>query len=119
MEIVRAFTFDAAHKLTKVPPSHKCSNLHGHTFKVELHLRGPMDDKFDWIIDFGEIKQKFEPLLDQLDHHYLNDIPGLENPTSENIARWIWNQLKKDLEFLQKIVVYESPHCAATYEGEE
>ena len=119
MEIFRAFTFDAAHKLTKVPPSHKCSNLHGHTFKVELHLKGSMDENYDWIIDFGEIKEKFKPLLERLDHHYLNEIPGLENPTSENIARWIWKHFKKDLESLERIVVYESPNSAASYEGVE
>lgn len=119
MELFKAFTFDAAHKLTKVPASHKCHNLHGHTFKVELYIKGPMDDDYDWIIDFGEIKDKFKPILERLDHHYLNEIPGLENPTSENIARWIWEHLKKDLEFLEKIVVYETPNSAAAYEGVE
>jgi 6-pyruvoyltetrahydropterin/6-carboxytetrahydropterin synthase len=118
LQIFKSMTFDAAHRLPNVPEGHKCSRLHGHTFKVELYVSGPMDEKRGWVIDFTDIKSIFQPLIDQLDHNYLNDIPGLENPTSENIARWIWKHLKSDLPMLNKVIVYESPTSAAVYEGE-
>src|SRR5437588_730400 len=89
MEIFKEFTFEAAHRLPHVPEGHKCARLHGHSFRVALHLTGPVEPESGWLMDFGEIKERFQPLYNQLDHHYLNEIEGLENPTSENIARWI------------------------------
>ena len=93
MEIFREFTFEAAHRLPHVPDGHKCARLHGHSYRVEIHVHGPVGEDTGWVMDFQEIKDAFAPLHDQLDHHYLNEIAGLGNPTSENLARWIWVRL--------------------------
>ena len=118
MDIFKKITFEAAHRLPHCPPGHKCGRLHGHSFTVELHLRGPIDPHAGWVMDFGEVKQAFAPLYDQLDHRYLNEIPGLENPTSENIARWIWARLKPRLPLLVRVVVHETCTAGASYAGE-
>ncbi|MCP4611722.1 MAG: 6-carboxytetrahydropterin synthase QueD [Planctomycetes bacterium] len=124
MEIYKAFTFDASHKLPNVCEGHKCGNIHGHTFRTEIHVSGPIDKHAGWVIDFTDIQKLFNPLLKQLDHNYLNDIEGLGNPTSENIAIWIWKQLEPELSSLKenielkKIVVQESPNSGACYTGE-
>jgi queuosine biosynthesis protein QueD len=118
MKIYRAFTFDSAHRLTKVPKTHRCSNLHGHTFRAEIHVESKLVPEFDWVIDFGDIKGLVEPIIKELDHNYLNDIPGLENPTSENICKWLWKRISPSLPILTKIVVQESPNSGAEYEGE-
>src|SRR4051812_6351091 len=86
MEIFKEFTFEAAHRLPNVPTGHKCSRLHGHSFQVAIHIRGMMEPGAGWIMDFADMKQAFQPLYDQLDHHYLNEIEGLSNPTTENLA---------------------------------
>lgn len=118
MEIFKAVTFDAAHKLPNVPKGHQCGRLHGHTFRVEIHISGEADKKTGWVIDFADIKKAVKPVIEELDHHYLNEIKGLENPTSENIARWIWGRAKKTLPSLTKIVVQETPQSGAIYKGE-
>lgn len=118
MEISKTFTFDAAHKLTGVPSGHKCGQLHGHTFTVELHVRGDVDQHSGFVIDFADIGKSFGPILDQIDHTYLNDIAGLENPTSENIAKWIWVRLKPNLPGLSRIVIKETPNAGCCYEGD-
>lgn len=97
MEIFKVFMLEAAHRLPNVPPGHKCARLHGHSFRVELKVEGEPGAQTGWIMDFGDVKAAFQPIYDRLDHHYLNDIPGLENPTSENLAVWIWNELKPSL----------------------
>jgi 6-pyruvoyltetrahydropterin/6-carboxytetrahydropterin synthase len=117
MEIFREFTFEAAHRLPKVPPGHKCSRLHGHSFRVELHVTGEVDPHTGWIMDFGDIKTAFKPWYDQLDHHYLNDVPGLENPTSENLSRWVWDRLADTLP-LSAVVVRETCTSGCVYRGE-
>jgi 6-pyruvoyltetrahydropterin/6-carboxytetrahydropterin synthase len=118
MEIFKEFTFEAAHRLPKVPEGHKCARLHGHSFRIEIHVRGPVDFHTGWVMDFADIKTAFEPLYRQLDHNYLNDIRGLENPTSEEIARWIWTRLQPALPGLSRIVVRETCTTAAVYEGD-
>ena len=90
MNIFRAFTIEAAHRLPNVPAGHKCARLHGHSFRIELHLSGDVDGRLGWVMDFADVREAFQPIYDQLDHHYLNEIAGLENPTSENLARWVW-----------------------------
>src|SRR5207248_4151098 len=94
MEIFKEFTFEAAHRLPHVPPGHKCGRLHGHSYRVAIHLEGPVDEGRGWVRDFGDIKCRFSPLLECLDHNYLNEVEGLENPTSEHVAAWIWERLK-------------------------
>lgn len=117
MEIFKRFTFEAAHRLPNLPPTHKCSRLHGHSFMVELHVAGPIKGPEGWVMDFADVKSAFAPILDQLDHYYLNDIPGLENPTSEVIARWIWGELKPRLPELAKVVLFETCTAGCVYAG--
>jgi 6-pyruvoyltetrahydropterin/6-carboxytetrahydropterin synthase len=117
VDIFKAFIFEAAHRLPNLPASHKCSRLHGHSFKVELHLRGPMAGPENWVIDFADVKAAFQPTYDRLDHHYLNDIEGLENPTSEQIAVWIFNVMQPKLPLLTKVVVHETCTAGSSYSG--
>jgi len=119
MDIFKKITFEAAHRLPHCPPGHKCGRLHGHSFQVELHVRGPVDPRSGWVMDFGDVKKAFAPLYEQLDHHYLNEIPGLENPTSEHLARWIWQHLKPALPRLARVVVHETCTAGASYDGED
>jgi 6-pyruvoyltetrahydropterin/6-carboxytetrahydropterin synthase len=119
MEIFKVFHIDAAHRLPNVPAGHKCARVHGHSFRIEIHISGPVDPKLGWVIDFTDIAKAFQPLYDQLDHKYLNDIDGLNNPTSENLARWIWLRLQPALPQLRKIVVQESNESGCIYEGKD
>jgi 6-pyruvoyltetrahydropterin/6-carboxytetrahydropterin synthase len=118
VEIFKEFDFEAAHRLPNVPPGHKCARLHGHSFRVAVHVAGEMDPKLGWVMDFADIKAAFEPILAKLDHYYLNEIEGLENPTSENLARWIWRRLKPALPKLSKVVVRETCTSGCVYAGE-
>jgi len=117
VRLVRAFTFEAAHRLPHAPPAHKCRRLHGHSFRVELICQGEIDPATGWLVDFAEIKRVFDPLLDRLDHQYLNEIEGLENPTAENIARWIWSGLKPSLPMLTQVNVAETCTARCEYRG--
>lgn len=118
MEIFKVFHIDAAHRLPHVPPGHKCANLHGHSFRIEIHVCGQVDPRLGWVIDFADIAKTFQPLHDQLDHKCLNDIEGLSNPTSENLAKWLWQHLYPALPQLSKIVVQESLESGCIYKGE-
>jgi 6-pyruvoyltetrahydropterin/6-carboxytetrahydropterin synthase len=118
MEIFREFTFEAAHRLPNVPQGHKCARLHGHSYRVEVHVQGPVGASTGWVMDFGDLKRAFEPLRDQLDHYYLNEISGLENPTSEVLARWIWQKLTDQLP-LSAVVVRETCTSGCIYRGED
>lgn len=119
MEIFKEYTFEAAHRLPNVPAGHKCARLHGHSFRVALHVRGPVRPDLGWVMDFAEINRVFEPVLEQLDHRYLNEIQGLENPTSENLACWLWHRLRPELPALCRIVVRETCTSGCVYEGDE
>lgn len=118
VELTKDFHFEAAHSLPHVPAGHKCARLHGHSFRVEVTIRGPVDRKTGWVMDFGELKAIFKPLEEQLDHRFLNEIPGLENSTSENIARWIWLRLKPQLPLLYQVTVHETCTSRCVYRGE-
>jgi len=117
MEIYREFTFEAAHRLPHVPDGHKCARLHGHSYRVQVHVRGDVDPATGWVMDFAEIKKAYRPLHDRLDHYYLNDVPGLDNPTSENLARWIWERLIDQLP-LSEVLVRETCTSGCVYRGE-
>jgi 6-pyruvoyltetrahydropterin/6-carboxytetrahydropterin synthase len=108
MQIFKSFQIEAAHRLPNVPPGHKCARLHGHSFRIEIHVAGELDPALGWVMDFADLKAAFAPLYDQLDHHYLNEIEGLENPTSERLARWIFERLDRRLPGLDKVVVHET-----------
>lgn len=117
VRLIHEFRFEAAHRLPKVPAGHKCARLHGHSFKVEIVVEGPVDPETGWFIDFDELHEIWQPLHDALDHHYLNEIPGLENPTSEHIARWIWQKLKPLLPSLTRVILFETCEARCEYEG--
>ena len=117
MDLFKIFQIEAAHRLPAVPAGHKCSRLHGHSFRIEVHVSGPLQPEFGWVMDFADIKQAFAPVFEALDHHYLNEIPGLENPTSENLAVWIWQRLKPALPLLSRIVIHETCTSGCSYQG--
>jgi len=119
MEVFREFTFEAAHRLPNVPEGHKCARLHGHSFTVVVHVDGEIGDDSGWVIDFADIKAAFRPIHERLDHHYLNEVEGLENPTSEHLARWIWRQLEPALPGLTRVVVRETCCAGCVYRGED
>lgn len=116
-EIYKEFTFEAAHRLPRLPESHKCWRLHGHSFRVGVGVEGPVDPELGWILDFGDIKSAFKPLEEALDHRYLNEVGGLENPTSENIAVWIWERLELVLQNLSYVRVHETCTTGCVYRG--
>jgi 6-pyruvoyltetrahydropterin/6-carboxytetrahydropterin synthase len=118
MDIFKQFTFEAAHLLPNAPPEHKCRRLHGHSYRVTVVVRGPVGTESGWVMDFGEIKAAFAVCKDTLDHRYLNEIPGLENPTAEQIASWIWRRLKPGLPALSEIRIDETCTAGCIYRGE-
>ena len=117
VELGKVFRFEAAHRLPKVPPGHKCERLHGHSFRIEVKVKGPIDPDTGWLIDYGDLKTAFAPLYERLDHHYLNEIEGLENPTSENLAVWVWDRLKPRLPQLSELIVHETCTSRCIYRG--
>jgi len=117
MKITQAFRFEAAHFLPNVPATHRCHAMHGHSYRVELKLEGPVDPTTGFVVDFFEIEAAFAPLLKTLDHHCLNEVEGLENPTAENIAVWIFARMKQALPQLAGVIVYETRDCTAEYDG--
>lgn len=117
VEIYKVFRFEAAHYLPNVPEGHKCGRMHGHSFEVQLTLAGEPDATLGWLVDFGDVKEAWKPLDEVLDHHLLNNVPGLYNPTSENLARWIWEKLEDDLPQLTAVRVAETCTCGAVYRG--
>ena len=117
MEVFRVFQIEAAHRLPNVPEGHKCARMHGHSFRIEVHVSGPVGDETGWVMDFADLRKAFQPLFERLDHHCLNDIEGLENPTSENLARWIWERLAPILPSLSRIVVQETCNAGCVYTG--
>ena len=116
MKIFKDFTFEAAHKLPLVPQDHKCFNLHGHSFKVRVYIESNINE-MGWVMDFADIKLICKPIIDVLDHSYLNELEGLDNPTSENITIWIWHKLEKKLQGLSAIEVMETCNSGCIYQG--
>ncbi len=118
MLIFKSFTFEAAHRLPNVPAGHKCARLHGHSYRVELHVRGPVGAESGWVQDFADLKVAWEPLHATLDHRYLNEIEGLENPTSEVLARFIWKRVQPSLPGLAEVRVQETCTSGCIYAGD-
>jgi 6-pyruvoyltetrahydropterin/6-carboxytetrahydropterin synthase len=116
MEVFKSFTIEAAHQLPNVPDSHPCARVHGHSFVIELWVSGIVGGRSGWVLDFAEIVDAFRPLSEQLDHRLLNDIEGLANPTSENLAIWIWDRASTSLR-LSKVVVRETTTSGCVYRG--
>ena len=117
VELSHTFTFEAAHSLPLVPEGHKCRRLHGHSFRVDVEVKGPLDEHAGWLIDYADIKAAIAPLRERLDHYHLNEIEGLENPTSEVLCGWLWAKLKPALPALSRIIVHETCNAACEYDG--
>lgn len=117
IELRKSFQFEAAHLLPYLPESHKCRRLHGHSFRAEIVVAGECDEKLGWLMDYADITSAFKPLWEQLDHRYLNEVPGLENPTSENLARWIWERLQPRLPLLTEVIVAETCTARCVFRG--
>jgi len=118
MDVFRVFQIEAAHRLPHVPEGHKCARLHGHSFRIEVHVSGELGTDSGWVMDFAELKAAFQPLFEQLDHRCLNEVDGLDNPTSEHLARWVWARLRADLPGLSKVVVQETCNAGCVYRGD-
>lgn len=116
--LVRRFQFEAAHRLPKVPVDHKCYRLHGHSYRVEIEVTGPIDPDTGWFIDYADLKQAWTPLRQALDHSCLNEVEGLENPTSENLAVWIWQHMVDRLPGLSAVTIMETCSARAIYRGD-
>jgi 6-pyruvoyltetrahydropterin/6-carboxytetrahydropterin synthase len=118
VELRKEYRFEAAHRLPNVPPGHKCARVHGHSYKVDLFVTGPVDPVTGWLIDFGVIDDSWAELHNRLDHQYLNDVPGLENSTCENIAVYLFNEVKKKVPQLSALTVWETTDSNCTYRGQ-
>ncbi len=117
VELVKDFRFEAAHYLPNVPEGHKCRRIHGHSFRGEVAIRGPIDARLGWLIDFADLKHAIDPIVARLDHYLLNEVEGLQNPTSESIAIWIWEHLKPELAQLHRITIEETCTSRCNYFG--
>jgi 6-pyruvoyltetrahydropterin/6-carboxytetrahydropterin synthase len=115
VHIHKVFQVEAAHRLPNVPAGHKCARLHGHSFRIEVHVGGPVDPVLGWVMDYADVKAAFAPLFEALDHRYLNEVEGLENPTSERLARWVFERLAPRLPGLARVVVHETCTAGATF----
>lgn len=117
VELVKDFRFEAAHWLPNVPEGHKCRRMHGHSFRGEIAVRGEVDPKTGWLIDFADLKRAVDPIIHELDHYCLNDIAGLENPTSEMVAVWLWNRLAPQIPILHRVTIEETCSSRCHYFG--
>ena len=117
MDIFNIFHLEASRRLPRLPAEHPCSRLHGHSFRIEVHVAGPLDPDLGWVLDFADVQAAWQPIHQALDHRYLNDIPGLENPTSEHLAVWLWERLQPALPGLAKVVVMETHASGCVYTG--
>ena len=117
MQIFKQFTFDSAHFLPHVPDGHKCKEIHGHTYRLTVYVEGELEKTLEWVMDFAEMKNVIDPVVKSIDHKLLNNISGLENPTCEIIAVWLWNKIKPEVPLMTKIELHETPTSGAVYEG--
>lgn len=117
MKIFKQFTFDSAHYLPNVPPGHKCREIHGHTYRLVVYIEGELDKNVGWVMDFADLKRVVDPVVKSIDHQLLNNIAGLENPTCEMIAIWLWNKIKPQVPALIRVELHETPTSGAIYEG--
>jgi 6-pyruvoyltetrahydropterin/6-carboxytetrahydropterin synthase len=118
MRLIKEFQIESAHLLPNLPIGHKCRRLHGHSFRIIVSIEGEVDPELGWVMDYADISDAFKPVFDMLDHNYLNDVAGLDNPTSENIARWVWQKLITTLPQLYSIEVRETCNSMCIYFGD-
>lgn len=117
IEVFKEFTFEAAHSLPHLPEGHKCKRVHGHSYQVTVYATGPVNAD-GMVVDYAEISRAWELLESRLDHHFINDIPGLEISTSENLARWIYSGMKLSIPQISKVLVKETATAGSIYTGE-
>lgn len=117
MELAKEYRFEAAHRLPKVPDGHQCGHIHGHSYRVDVHVEGEVDEILGWVIDYGDLSVTAKPLIEELDHRYLNEIDGLENPTSEMLAQWLWWRIAPEIPQLSAITVHETATSSCTFRG--
>ena len=117
VELVKEFRFEAAHFLPNVPEGHKCRRIHGHSFRGEIAVRGPLDPQLGWVMDFAELKSAVDPIVRELDHYLLNEIAGLENPTAELLAVWIWRRIAPSVPLLSRVTIEETCTSRCHYYG--
>lgn len=118
VRLAKSFSFEAAHWLPTFPEGHKCRRLHGHSFRVDVFVEGDVAPEKGFLIDYGDIKAAIAPVEKALDHYCLNEIEGLENPTAEMIAKWIFDRLRVTLPLLSEVVVQETCTSRCEYRGE-
>jgi 6-pyruvoyltetrahydropterin/6-carboxytetrahydropterin synthase len=117
MILYKEFSFDSAHYLPNVPKGHKCREIHGHTYSLKVFVEGEVIPQYGWVLDYNDLKKAVEPVIKRIDHTLLNNIPGLENPTSELLVVWLWEKIKPELPSLSKIELKETPTSGVIYEG--
>ena len=117
MLIFKQFTFDSAHFLPNVPDGHKCKNIHGHTYHLTVYLEDQLHERYGWVCDFAEVKKLIKPIIEVVDHKLINEVEGLENPTCERLAVWLWDQIKPLVPQLAKLQLNETPTSGVIYEG--
>jgi len=118
VRLSKTFSFEAAHWLPTFPEGHKCRRMHGHSFHVDVIVEGDVPEETGYLMDYGDIKQAIGPVHDALDHRCLNEVPGLENPTAEQLARWIWERLVEQLPMLTEVCVRETCTNGCSYRGD-
>jgi 6-pyruvoyltetrahydropterin/6-carboxytetrahydropterin synthase len=118
VRLSKQFFFEAAHALPNVPPTHKCHRMHGHSYRLEVSVEGSVDPAKGWLYDHAVLSDAVDPIVEALDHRCLNDLPGLENPTVENLAAWLWARLQPVCPGLVEIVIQETPNAWCTYRGQ-
>jgi 6-pyruvoyltetrahydropterin/6-carboxytetrahydropterin synthase len=117
--LVRDFRFEAAHALPNVPDGHKCKRVHGHSYRVSIIIEGDIVPGLGWVMDFSDVDLVVDPVIAEIDHQLLNDIDGLDNPTSELLAVWLWQRIGKTLPLMVELSVSETPDSRCIYRGEE
>ncbi len=118
MEVYKTFSIEAARSLPNLPEGHPCKKIHGHSFKITITVEGQINEDIGFVIDFSEIDTAFSSVHKIIDHSYLNDIKGLENPSSENLCKWIWTKLIDSLDGLKKIEIKETDSTGCIYKGD-
>lgn len=118
VRLSKEFRFEASHRLSHLPPDHPCYRLHGHSYKIEVEVYGPVNEQTGFLIDYADLKAVVDPVINELDHRHLNDIDGLPLPSSEHIARWLWEKIRPNLSIISRISVFETATTRCDYTGE-
>jgi 6-pyruvoyltetrahydropterin/6-carboxytetrahydropterin synthase len=116
-ELIKTFRFEAAHALPSLPEGHRCRRMHGHSYRVDVHIVGRVQEGVGWVMDFADLKRTVQPVIDRLDHRDLGEVEGLTSSTSEMLAKYIWDHVRPDLPALSAVTVWESDTSRCVYRG--